>query len=367
MPQCIYSLINDDDSKFSKQEHVFPACIGGIHKLPKGCVSDKINEMFSPLELIFARESPISISRMFTGPGKRGSLNPKKATSSKITVMTKSTDKKATLGFIKGGVPHVINQIRYSDNFDIPKQIHISLEPDYDKMTEEILSNFWKQLETYNNSPTVLKHSTLQGNEHIWGFYNNKSYLAIDKKCNGEEAKKSANAFVKILLDAKEKDKINMDNNFAYTQDQVEAHFEMAFSMPDYFRIVAKTAFNSLTYLKGSSFVLNKMFDTTRQAIYSGKDIEKYVKMTSDDKFLSQMLKSPHALQFGRNFHAVIISHFQSFLVAAVCFYGLKNPIFVVLTDKFEGQWRDPDGIVCDWEHKKEIDLIEFITKICGH
>ena len=323
--------------------------------------------MFSPLELSFARESPISISRMFIGPGKRGSLSHEKATSSKITVMTRRADKKVELGFIKGGIPYVINQIRYLDDSEIPKQIHISLEPSYDKMAEAILSDFWKMLEAYNGSPTVLKHSMLQSNECVLGFYNNKSYLAISKKRNGEKAKKSTEEFTKILLDAKEKDNINMDNNFTHAQYQVEASFEMTFSIPDYLRIIAKTAFNSLAYLKNSDFVLNKMFNPIRQAIYSGKDIEKYVRMTSDDKFLSQMLQSPHASQFGSSFHAVIISRFRSCLVAAVCFYGLKNPIFVVLTDNFEGLWSAPDGIVCDWENKKEINLINFITKIWGH
>lgn len=47
-------------------------------KLPKGYVSDEVNTLFSALELKLARNSPITLPRMFIGPGKRGSHNPKR-------------------------------------------------------------------------------------------------------------------------------------------------------------------------------------------------------------------------------------------------------------------------------------------------
>lgn len=88
MQKCIYSLKTASEANFQKQEHVIPACIGGKAKLPKGYVSDEVNEMFSKLELDFARNNLlISLNRVFFGPGKRGSLDPNKATESDIHIM----------------------------------------------------------------------------------------------------------------------------------------------------------------------------------------------------------------------------------------------------------------------------------------
>lgn len=39
---CIYTKENDTEAHFRNQEHIIPACIGGMQKLPKGYVSDEI-------------------------------------------------------------------------------------------------------------------------------------------------------------------------------------------------------------------------------------------------------------------------------------------------------------------------------------
>lgn len=58
MLQCIYTGADEATESFSKAEHIFPKCIGGIHTLPKGWVCDRINHSFSVLELGFARQNP---------------------------------------------------------------------------------------------------------------------------------------------------------------------------------------------------------------------------------------------------------------------------------------------------------------------
>jgi len=68
-------------------EHLIPAGLGGIKKLPKGYVSDQFNNEISKLERRFLRDSIISIPRIFVGPGKRGKLNESKATKSKIQLI----------------------------------------------------------------------------------------------------------------------------------------------------------------------------------------------------------------------------------------------------------------------------------------
>lgn len=102
MNKCIY-LKTDENQTFDKEEHIFPAGLGGIEKLPKGYVSDYVNgEVFSKLELIFMRESIIAIDRMFLGPGKRGNLSKKKETKSKMAIYCNSNNKDdISLGYIK--------------------------------------------------------------------------------------------------------------------------------------------------------------------------------------------------------------------------------------------------------------------------
>ena len=69
MSQCIYTGADEATESFSKAEHIFPKCIGGIHTLPRGWVCDRINHSFSALELGFARQNPtVAMTRMFLPP-----------------------------------------------------------------------------------------------------------------------------------------------------------------------------------------------------------------------------------------------------------------------------------------------------------
>lgn len=66
MNKCIYTNKDDSNATFKSAEHVFPKCIGGQYCLPRGFVSDQINNEFSKIELTFARENPIIVlNRMF--------------------------------------------------------------------------------------------------------------------------------------------------------------------------------------------------------------------------------------------------------------------------------------------------------------
>ncbi len=113
MNRCIYLDESDDKQKFENEEHIFPAGIGGIQKLPKGYVSDYVNGIiFSKMELGVMRESILAISRMFMGPGKRGALSKKKESRSKVLIFTTNNDEKnISLGYIKKGKPYQIPQI----------------------------------------------------------------------------------------------------------------------------------------------------------------------------------------------------------------------------------------------------------------
>lgn len=110
---CIYTNKDDTQAHFKNQEHIVPACIGGMKKLPKGYVSDEVNTLFSGLELKLARNSPITLVRMFVGPGKRGSYNPKRRgrASKIVSVMQSDETGEYSLGYMRVGVPITIDRI----------------------------------------------------------------------------------------------------------------------------------------------------------------------------------------------------------------------------------------------------------------
>ena len=91
MNKCIYTNKDDNNATFKSAEHVFPKCIGGLYCLPKGFVSDQINNEFSKIELTFARENPlIVINRMFYKRlGRTKHKNRDKISVFKDTVTTK--------------------------------------------------------------------------------------------------------------------------------------------------------------------------------------------------------------------------------------------------------------------------------------
>ena len=83
---CVYYK-DAEGLRFEKQEHIIPAFLGGKKMLDQGVVSDQANELFSGIEKHVSMESFININRMFLGPGKRGSKNPKKSGNAKVSVM----------------------------------------------------------------------------------------------------------------------------------------------------------------------------------------------------------------------------------------------------------------------------------------
>ena len=116
---CVYYK-DAEGLRFEKQEHIIPAFLGGKKMLDQGVVSDQANELFSGIEKHAAMESFINIDRMFLGPGKRGSRNPKKAGSAKISVMC-SQNGRASLGYektVQSGV--VVPRKRYLSSFANP-------------------------------------------------------------------------------------------------------------------------------------------------------------------------------------------------------------------------------------------------------
>lgn len=73
MSKCIY-LGENSQLTFNSQEHVIPASLGCVDKLPIGAVSDQANNIFSKYELELFRNTPIGFITK-RNIGERGNLN----------------------------------------------------------------------------------------------------------------------------------------------------------------------------------------------------------------------------------------------------------------------------------------------------
>lgn len=108
MNKCIYTNKDDTNATFISAEHVFPKCIGGLYCLPRGFVSDQINNEFSKIELTFARENPIVVlNRMFY---KRLGRT-KHKNRDKISVFKDAGTSKLSLGYIIDAKPICLDQV----------------------------------------------------------------------------------------------------------------------------------------------------------------------------------------------------------------------------------------------------------------
>lgn len=59
MNKCIYTNKDDNNATFKSAEHVFPKCIGGLYCLPKGFVSDQINNELPSSQILLTEKSVI--------------------------------------------------------------------------------------------------------------------------------------------------------------------------------------------------------------------------------------------------------------------------------------------------------------------
>lgn len=71
MERCIYCTDYDKNLKYNSEEHVIPAGLGGISKLPRDYVSDAANNKFSKYELKAMRYSLLTGNRKKTWTRKK--------------------------------------------------------------------------------------------------------------------------------------------------------------------------------------------------------------------------------------------------------------------------------------------------------
>lgn len=346
--------------RFEKQEHIIPAFLGGKKMLDQGVVSDQANELFSGIEKHVSMESFINIDRMFLGPGKRGSKNPKKSGSAKIGVMC-SFDGRPSLGYILMGKPKQIMQCILETDINSNK-VTMVVDGDQKNNAGRSASQFWKDLKKIDIKKTIcILDSRIPENQKILGNHKGKWFLAYNSVLEEDIIKQEVNKFVDKIKDKE----LNIDQSQEYKVIRENPKFEIKYAMDmnKLLRFCAKVAFNVSTYLNGKEFMLNESFDGIREAIISGKNINDYVSLCPENPMAKTFDSLHYKEKYGEHLHAVICLKKETGYYAVISFYGFITGVLVKLTDNLNVRPATAtNGFFCDWENGKEYDMINFIV-----
>ncbi|MGL5367630.1 MAG: hypothetical protein ACRDAG_04935 [Cetobacterium somerae] len=350
--KCIYSGKESNEATFDKREHVFPAGIGGINMLNQGDVSDEINEFFSKLELQFMRESIIQIPRMFLGPGKRGSLNKKKATKSKIFLM--NNEEVVKIGYIELGVPKGITQIKL-----LKENMKVSVITELRDENIKLFSKFEEVLKNQEKIK-VKKSKRLDKNTSIVGFNHDKKdeYIYIYHNYEKYSLENLIQHFEEKKIFEMIKSQCTKDNLTISLEKGLQISNEMSFNIDDYFRICCKIAINGLCFLKGKENILKDRFWEIKDFILNGGENKfcTFLEIKNNRNFEDTFRK----LEIPKFCHFMIFLTREDGVYCILGIYGLIHQIYLCEkkdSEGFEG------GLICDWQNKKEYNFNEYLAE----
>ena len=339
---CIY-FKNQTNLTYTKQEHIFPAGLGGNQKLANGVVSDQANELFSRHELTLMRFSLIALDRMLFGPGKRGSTSIEKAYKSPITAGVDDLGK-VVLSYTMLGSPYNIPQFHSqgtSASVTLPWQDGIS--------SDNLIKSLCSKMSTFSGTFTHIVSKNVPNNDMIVGVYEDKFYVATANATRPSteevsvEIAKLTRAFApQSIIESQER--ITQNHQFIDNENVA--------------RMYAKVCFNSLAFLKGEAYALQDCFDEIREWITGGN---------SKDKFFSlPNANTEAAVGFTKVFpeksHWCLFTICQHKLIGYVCFYNHCSRMFNLGTVAEVNSL--PFGFICDWKNEREYTLSDYLLFI---
>lgn len=345
---CIYYKEREGLS-YAKREHVFPAGIGGILTLPQGVVSDQFNYDISKIERSFLRDGIISIPRQFWGPGKRGNLNPKRATKSKIQLITDVSNPNIfALGYTQLG-----------RNFEIP---HL----DIDITTGECKFSFSRSEMSPEGVITEFTNTCLS--KHAPQFKITYSdILPLNRILIGITKDMGQSDEIIIYQNSKTEFEVSNDrlkdiiSRLAFNAPPIETTYmprvegKLTFHL-DHLRIYGKIAINYLAFKMGKEIVLDPAFDACRNWIaYGGHYDDVKLNYDSDNTFRIDAEILP------ADSHHVYVTSIENVVLAEVCLYG-SNRVSLLLARDLRAKV-NLCGMVCDWKKRVELDIFQAIAE----
>lgn len=341
---CIY-YSNRTDLKYTSKEHIIPAAIGGISTLNIGIVSDEFNTDISKLESEFIHKF-LSIPRELEGPGKRGSLNPKKASQSRIYVFSQPGTGNFSLGYMSNSKPHEIPHIFIDTNTG---RMSMSVPAEKGRNGFEEFKN--DALSVGNSKIHTIVENAVPENVVLFGIHQGQYYFAKHKlNTTFPTAESIYRAFEKIEIP---------DHGFENTKYQPKVHSKHLFQI-DYFRIYAKIAFNYLAKIRGKDFAINNQFDAIRNWIAHGGENEFATIDKINIDHLSKLIDWKVVDKVPEYYHFITIKKVENYLVCHVLLYS-KFGAQIILSKEFKSHF-SADSLICDWKNRREFGLREFLA-----
>jgi len=341
MDKCIYFKDYSEKLNYSSGDHIFSAAIGGIKKLDKGFVSDEANNALSKLERKAYQNSIISISRQSHGIGKRGKRSDKANIKSAIVrLMQSKTDGEYSLGYFLKWTPIKIGQFC----FDLVNHCVMNVVISPDEKDTDLLKVI---KENWTGHYNIIEYGKLDS-VALLGFHEDKWYLAIPSENSLETCKKLINS----LVNAESMIRIRTEKKISQTL----AYFPFVYD-ENYYRIVAKTAFNYLASICGQEFILNKDFDKIRNYILHGGDNSNYVR-AADSNGMHEFIRTEI---INANNHFINIVKQDNVIGAMISIFGFIS--FVRLSENSHLLIEDY-GYICDIKNQKEMLLSDYLSQI---
>lgn len=368
MACCIYSGSDETTDTFKGREHIFPKCIGGVQRLPRGWVSDSINNSLSKLELGFARKYPlVAMSRMMFGQTGRKNHKGKQRVS---LFLDQDDNNRLQLGYIVNAKPISLNQIRLTvDTLEAlqgPIAVSVILAPSAKMTSERLFESFLADLRSYTGSPRCIKDKRIPEHTCLLGKLEGIWYLAISTQENPEEIKPLLTKLVQKFSSCDAKELLNSGSDPKHMAHQVIADYSFSFNYLDCLRVYGKIALNCLAHLKGHDFVLDPLFDGIKQAILTGEEIQNYAWPVEGPNPLPSILNSlSNQLSLGKRCHSTTFVQKDGCVYGIVSLYGLDNSVTVKF-GTIPGHF-DVDGYICDWENHVDYTMLDCVLKICDH
>ncbi len=339
---CIY-FGNLPGLTYKSEEHVLPAALGCCTKLKNQAVSDQANKFFSPIERDVLEHSLIQISRIIDGPGKRGKLNKKYATTSEVSLIKQNG--RNGLGYMKGTKGHILSQFIIDENNKI--QFHYQPDEEVDEKNE--IEKLQECICSMEDKYVLVKMP--QDDPCIYlAYFKDKMYVGFHAQLSDDKIKEIKNLFDGNITKGKQ-------NTFC---DQLSITIEITHNLKNLSIVAAKSAINTLAYLKGTEYITQTTnFNAVIKTIMSGsEEILRYVKVIHFDEV--QLLR--RKLYLDKEQLACILTMEGKRLKAW----------FLVYEHGFEVSLCDNctiscdillDGIVCDWRNRKDYRYLDFLKE----
>ncbi|AIZ65392.1 hypothetical protein PK28_17115 (plasmid) [Hymenobacter sp. DG25B] len=329
---------------YDSAEHIIPAGLGGIQKLPREYVSREFNHQSSKQERVFIKSSIIALPRQLLGPGKRGSMNPSKATKSTVNVFSKQPlEDSFSLGYIQQGKPRELPYIVWNSKRD---EFTISIEK---TAKESDVAEFKRYIAAFKEDRVrMISHPELDSDTYILGVQPGLEHT-VDFYIASQDG--ITHPFTQELLreiDTLIVDKATFTGAEAY---HVRTH-QTAVIGNEYYTCCAKIAFNALAFIQGKDFVLQPCFDPLRKWIAQGGD-NQFVRLAPE---LFSEMKSA----FPVDSHYILFTKTDLGLVASVSFYDNIHNLVWLSEEPTGGPVLD--GFICDWRQRRELHYNEYMA-----